>query len=93
MIAIALRDAIAYLSERLMGCYRDMAASLRLELAHFSKEFLAGIATFLKPSTSEIFKKRYRISLFLVLFGVGQLASLSAHGATTNWANCTAVGT
>ena len=68
MIAVALRDAIAYLSERLMGCYRDMAASLRLELAHFSKEFLAGIATFLKPSKSEIFKKSYRISLFLVLF-------------------------
>ena len=57
MIAVALRDAIAYLSERLMGCYRDMAASLRLELAHFSKEFLAGIATFLNLRSQKSLKK------------------------------------
>ena len=89
---IALGAAVRYLSERLMGCYKKMVASSSLVLAHFSKEVVAGVVAFLRPLTSEIFKKSYRILLFSVLFGANQLAGLSAHAAT-NWADWTSIGT
>ena len=67
MIVIALRDAVRYLSERLMGFYTHMDASLRFVLAHFSKKVFAGVTAFLRPSTSKI-SKRYSILSFLVFY-------------------------
>jgi hypothetical protein len=52
-----------------MDCYKDMVASLRLALAHFSKEVLAGVVAFLKSSTSEIFKKVTKFHCFRFYLG------------------------